>query len=189
MANNERRNFGASINLGIQASEVKKVNIASIFAVINAVKEDLEKVTANKVSLGVRDSQKHKILKATALLATFDRNHPEIIHPTNQVIFALSILDNSQTEDLTVLEFDTEGFPCTIYIDGNRFTSADIQSLEDNIDSLLSSPITGEKIQRLMRVQKKEIENEEFPINEVQTITLASDSNETDKQSDHRVQR
>lgn len=189
MANSERRNYGASINLGIQASEVKKDNMASIFAVINAVKEDLENVTENKVSLGVRDSQKHQILKATALLTTFDRNHPMLIHPTNQVIFALSLLDNSQTEDLTVLEFDTEGYPCTIYIDGNRFTSADIQSFEDNIDSLLSSPLTGEKIQRLMKVQKKEIENEEFPIDEVNNITLASDSDETDKQSDQRINR
>lgn len=170
MANKERRNYGASINLGIQATQVKKDNMKAIFEVINAVKEDLEAVTENKVSLGMRDSQKHQFLKVTALLATFDSNHPVLINPTNQVIYVFSILENSKTEDLTVLEFDTEGFPCTIYIDGNRFTSADIESFEDNIESLLSSPNTGEKIQRLMNFKKLE------DVTDAQTITFTSDS-------------
>ncbi len=166
----ERRKFGAFINLGIQASEVKKDNLKSIFEVINAVKEDLEEVTGNKVSLGMRDSQKHQFLKVTALLATLNSNHPVLINPTHQVIFVFSLLDNSKTEDLTVLEFDTEGFPCTIYIDGNRFTSADIQSFEDSIESLLSSPNTGEKIQRLMNLQNPENETD------AQSITFTADS-------------
>ncbi|CDG74723.1 hypothetical protein ACJ6IB_09230 [Acinetobacter baumannii] len=181
MANIERRNFGASINLGIQASDVKKDNIKSIFEVINAVKEDLEAFTENKVSLGMRDSQKHQLLKFTALLATFNSNHPAIINPTNQVIFVFSILDNSKTEDLTVLEFDSNGLPCTIYIDGNRITSADIQSFQDSIETLLSSPNTGEKIKRLMNVKNQE------NVTEAQSITFAAESNENKVVDDDRI--
>lgn len=180
MANLERRKFGASINLGIQASEVKKDNIKSIFEVINAVKEDLEEVTQNKVSLGMRDSQKHQFVKLTALLATLNSNHPVLINPTNQVIFVFSLLDDSKTEDLTVLEFDSEGLPCTIYIDGNRFTSADIESFEDNIESLLSSPNTGEKIQRIMNIKNQE------NVTEAQAITFTAESNENEVIDDGR---
>lgn len=160
MARESRRHFGESISLGVQASETKEENLKVIFDVISGAREDLENFTSNKVSIKTRDSQKDTFLKAATLMATWNNNHPDIQKPTNQVIFALSKLDTSKLEDLTVLELGVEGFPCTIYVDGNRLTSADLESFEDNISTLLSSPSTGEKIKRLMNVKHNQVNGE-----------------------------
>lgn len=153
MTTPSRRNFSKSIDLGVHASELREKNLKAIMDVIATVKNDIESYTKNKVSIDLRDSQKHTFLKAAALLSSFDNTHPILQKLTNQVIFALSTQVESKTEDLTVLEFGSEGFPCTINVDGNRFTSADIVSFEDSIESLLSSPTTGEKIKKLMNIE------------------------------------
>ncbi|MDH0030311.1 MULTISPECIES: hypothetical protein [unclassified Acinetobacter] len=159
MTREGRRHFGESIGLGIHASETKEENLKAILDVISSVREDLECFTSNKVSLKTRDSQMDSFLKAATLVSTLNNNHPNILKPTNQVIVALSTLNKKESEDLTVLELGAEGFPCTIYVDGNRLTSADLESFEDNIDALLSSPSTGEKIKRLMNVEPNQADD------------------------------
>lgn len=45
---------------------------------------------------------------------------------------------------LTQIYFDREnGYPCTIFIDGDEYTATNKESLEENIQKLLSSPSTG----------------------------------------------
>lgn len=148
-----KRNFGDSLKHAIEASDAKEKNLKSIFDIIDDVKGDIEKFTESKVSIGMRDSQKHILLKVAAYYSTFDKTNPLLLNPTNQVIFFLSTVDNSKIQDLTVLEIGAEGFPCTIYVDGNRLTSADAESFEENLDLLFSSPSTGEKVKILMDIQ------------------------------------
>ncbi|HCQ9811693.1 TPA: hypothetical protein OUH77_003767, partial [Acinetobacter baumannii] len=59
--------------------------------------------------------------------------------------------DIQDFEWLSMLNFSSNGYPCTITIDGNRFDSIDKISLEENIKMLLSTPSTGQKLFRLMK--------------------------------------
>ena len=45
---------------------------------------------------------------------------------------------------LTEIYFDRDnGYPCTITVDGDEYTATNKESLEENIQKLLSSPSTG----------------------------------------------
>lgn len=45
---------------------------------------------------------------------------------------------------LTEIYFDRDnGYPCTILVDGDEYTATNKESLEENIQKLLSSPSTG----------------------------------------------
>lgn len=53
---------------------------------------------------------------------------------------------------LTTIYFDRyNGYPCTIYIDGDEFTCVNKETLEDNIKKLLSSPKTGSILYSLIK--------------------------------------
>ena len=56
------------------------------------------------------------------------------------------------------MELGAEGFPCTIYVDGNRLTSADPESFEENLDILFSSSSTGEKLKSLVELNLESLE-------------------------------
>lgn len=53
---------------------------------------------------------------------------------------------------LTEIYFDRDnGYPCTILIDGDEYTATNKESLEENIQKLLSSPSTGIILYSLMK--------------------------------------
>lgn len=153
-----KRNFGDSLKHAIEASDVKEKNLKSILNIIDDVKADIESFTQNRVSIGLRDSQKHIMIKAAAYYSTFDKTNPLLQKPTNQVMFFFLTTEDSKVEDLTVLELGSEGFPCTIYVDGNRLTSADPESFEENLDILFSSSSTGEKLKSLVELNLESLE-------------------------------
>jgi len=158
-----KRNFGDSLSHAIQAADAKEKNLETIFNIIDDVKYDIESFTEGKISIGLRDSQKNVFMKAVAYYSTFDTTNPLLHQPTNQVIFFLSTTDTSNKQDLTLLELGNEGFPCTIYVDGNRMTAADAESFEENLDLLLSSPSTGEKLKSLIQKESHELSFSEEP--------------------------
>lgn len=159
-----KRNFGESLSHAIEASDSKENNLKTIFGIINDVKADIEEFTKGKVSINSRDSQKHMMYKAAAYYSTFDKTNPILNKPTNQVLFLFSTIDDSKKQDLTVLELGSEGFPCTIYVEGNRMTAADAESFEENLNDLLSSPSTGEKLKSLITIEVNEIVEPELPL-------------------------
>ncbi|OBA12093.1 hypothetical protein [Acinetobacter sp. LMB-5] len=163
MSNSERRDFLASLKHGIDASAIRENNLNIIFETLINVKEDIEKFSEKKISLKWRDSQRHTMLKAAALASTFDPSLSVLQKPTSQVIYIFSTINETLREDLTVLELGTEGFPCSVTIDGNRFTSADIESFQDSLDQLLSSPSTGEKIKKLLKFDPDHITSLDSP--------------------------
>ncbi|MFV5630750.1 hypothetical protein [Acinetobacter oleivorans] len=167
-----KRNFGESLSHAIEASDSKENNLKTIFGIINDVKADIEEFTNGKVSINSRDSQKHMMYKAAAYYSTFDKTNPILNKPTNQVLFLVSTIDDSKKQDLTVLELGSEGFPCTIYVEGNRMTAADAESFEENLNDLLSSPSTGEKLKSLITIEVNDIVEPELPLIEAHsTIT------------------
>lgn len=170
-----KRNFGESLSHAMEASDTKEVNIKTIFGIINDVKEDIESFTDGKISIGLRDSQKHMILKAAAYYTTFDKTNPILQKPTNQVLFFLSTIDSSEVQDLTLLELGVEGFPCTIYVDGNRMTAADAESFEENLDELLSSPSTGEKLKALINIKPPQFEIEASIFEDMENLNMQTD--------------
>lgn len=151
-----KRNFGESLSHAIEASNTRDINLKTIFGIIEDVKVDIEGFTNGKVSIGLRNSQKHAMYKVATYFSTLDKTSPVLDRPTNQVVFLLSNIDDSKHYDLTVLELSSEGFPCTIYVDGNRLTAADAESFEENLDELLSSPSTGEKLKSLININAEE---------------------------------
>lgn len=172
-----KRNFSESLSHAISAADSRDINLKTIFGIIDDVKTDIEVYTKGKVSIGLRDSQKHVMYKAATYFSTFDKTSPILDRPTNQVIFLLSTIHKSNNFDLTVLELSSEGFPCTIYVDGNRLTAADAESFEENLDLLLSSPSTGEKLKALLEVKLDDSTDEDSRSKEMTiSVTFESES-------------
>lgn len=172
-----KRNFGNSLSHAIKAADSRDINLKTIFGIIEDVKADIEVYTDGRVSIDLRDSQKHAMVKAAAYFTTFDKTSPILDRPTNQVIFLLSTKYNSNRYDLTVLELSSEGFPCTIYVDGNRLTAADAESFEENLDLLLSSPSTGEKLKVLLDIKSDDTSGgDSVSTEKALSVTLESES-------------
>lgn len=144
--------FLRAIESGIKASEDKKRNIQEIFNTIDQIKESIEKFTDGKVTLSFRNSYVDMAISLAVKvqsLGLIDRDKP-----TSQVLEAVLQGNESKKEDLTIVDLGVEGYPCTIYVDGNQLTALDKEGFEKNLARLLSSPATGSKLVRLVNLSK-----------------------------------
>lgn len=61
-------------------------------------------------------------------------------------------LESRFSKSLTEIYFDRDnGYPCTITVDGDEYTATNKESLEENIQKLLSTPSTGIILYSLMK--------------------------------------
>lgn len=146
--------FGDAFLTGIQASEHKAKNLSDIEDVIKNLSEAIKDITTNKISISYKSSRKNSIGSTLAAITMASaiglelNETPKNEKPENKAIYAINSQGNEEL--LTPVELGNEGFPCTIYIDGNKLIAMDKQSLEENISQMLSSATIGDKFQRLL---------------------------------------
>lgn len=140
-------NFLEAIKAGINAADVKKDNLEKIFNIINEAKGDIEKFSNNSLTLISKVSQIDVVHTYAVKIAAPQYNKSK---PLNQVLSVHLTANENKSEELTMLFMGAEGFPCTIYVEGNQLTAGDENAFRENLKTLLGSPSTGEKIGRLL---------------------------------------
>jgi hypothetical protein len=139
-------NFTDSLQLGLQTALDRERNFQEIHDVFNSLKEQILAFSNYTITLEMLfqpdPDDEHSI-------ANYFENLTDLYSDKS---LCLTNVNNSQDyEWLSMINFSSNGYPCTITIDGNRFDSIDKTSLEENIKMLLSSPSTGQKLFRLMK--------------------------------------
>jgi len=147
-------NFLEAIQAGIDAADIKKDNLSKIYDVIAEARKDIEDFSNQTLTLVSRVSQLDAYTQVAIKISSPQHNKSK---PLNQVLSVQLIADKNKSEELTMLFLGAEGFPCTIYVEGNQLTAGDENSFKENIKSLLGSPSTGEKIGRLLIEAKQQI--------------------------------
>ena len=142
-------NFGEYLRKGLENSENRDKNIAQIKCLIKEINHQVQAATNEKVGIMLCVNFKAQLTNFALGLKSTTEDSEDI---QLQEIYAYSNFDNNEKKSLTKLEFGHQGFPCTIYVDGNRMTAGDIESLQENLGELLSSPRTGRKINELLKL-------------------------------------
>lgn len=134
-------NFLDAIQLGIQSAKDKDRNIQNILLIISRLKNSIEEFTEGKVT--VRTVDKHEGL--TLSLCTEDL-HSEY---------------KSASEELTIIDFGIDGYPCKIKIDNNQEIAHTNEGLEEYLTKLLSSAIVGSRLIKLINISNQPLTSEE----------------------------
>lgn len=154
----ENSMFGQAFLAGLEASENKANNLSSIHEVIAKLQLDISQATDKKISIQYKSPAKRNHLAAFALathtLGMLEVNDtPKSEKPKNQAIYAVNSIGDEEL--LSIVEIGSEGYPCTIFLDGNKLIALDKMSFESNISELISSATIGDKFQRLLNAINK----------------------------------
>lgn len=145
--------FGQAFFAGLEASENKAKNLSSINEVIAKLQLDISQATDKKISIQYKSPVKRNHLAAFALathaLGMLEVNDiPKSEKPEDKAIYAVNSIGDEEL--LSIVEIGSEGYPCTIFLDGNKLIALDKMSFESNISELISSATIGDKFQRLL---------------------------------------
>ena len=146
-------NFTDSLQLGMQNAIDRERNFQEIHDVFSILKEQILAFSKNLVTLELIYIENPG--DSDDLVDYFENSTGLYLDKT---IFLTDVDDSGNFECISKIDFSSNGYPCTIEIDGNFFDSIDKISLEENIKKLLSTPSTGQKLFQLMRLienQKK----------------------------------
>lgn len=138
-------NFTDSLKLGLQTALDRERNFQEIHDVFYSLKEQILEFSNNSVTLEMLFEPKND----NDILIDYFANLTELY--VDKSLCLTNVNDSQDFEWLSTINFSSNGYPCTINIDGNHFDSIDKISLEENIKMLLSTPSTGQKLFRLMK--------------------------------------
>ncbi|MEI1716786.1 hypothetical protein V8R86_09990 [Acinetobacter baumannii] len=139
-------NFTDSLQLGLQTALDRERNFQEIHDVFNSLKEQILTFSNNSITLEMLFQPDPDNEDS---IANYFENLTDLY--SDKSLCLTNVYDSQDYEWLSMINFSSNGYPCTITIDGNRFDSIDKVSLEENIKMLLSTPSTGQKLFRLMK--------------------------------------
>ncbi|HAV3886699.1 TPA: hypothetical protein JIF39_003499 [Acinetobacter baumannii] len=139
-------NFTDSLQLGLQSALDRERKFQEIHNLFYSLKEQILEFSNNSVTLEMifREDPDDE-----DTIIDYFENFTDLY--IDKSLCLTRVDDIQDFEWLSMLNFSSNGYPCTITIDGNRFDSIDKISLEENIKMLLSTPSTGQKLFRLMK--------------------------------------
>ncbi|HCA5338646.1 hypothetical protein OHV66_15175 [Acinetobacter baumannii] len=145
-------NFTDSLTLGLQSALDRERNFQEIHDIFITLKSQLFEFSEQSVNLemlfkkksaGNNNSVEDYFTDSSGL---YDDKTLYLSEATNSTLnYAM----------LSTLTFSPNGYPCTLEIDGDHFDAIDKISLEENIKKLMSSPSTGQKLFKLMKIAGK----------------------------------
>jgi len=137
--------FLSALQNGINSAVNREANFLEIHTLFFLVKEQMDTFSQGKISTRLKNIPQNPVQGTV--------NHfenPSKLYDNKRLYVSKtgSIFDLI----LTDIYFDRDnGYPCTIMIDGDEYTSVNKESLEENIKKLLSSPSTGNILYSLMK--------------------------------------
>ncbi|MBU3096081.1 hypothetical protein KPE82_10750 [Acinetobacter baumannii] len=136
-------NFEQLYKNGINAALNKEKNVAEIGTAINIFKSELENASDNQLTITTRTANLSDLFKKTYLNTDKVELH--------DIVISICRTDNPKNlEDITKLEYSSTGFPCSIYIESNRYTYSTKEALLQGFGDLLQNQTTGTKILKLL---------------------------------------
>lgn len=130
--------FLSALQNGIDSAANREANFQEIHDIFISLREQINSFSQNKINTQLFSIQKNPRSKS---LDYFEDQSQLYLDKR----LYISIYNTSYTENLlTEIYFDRDnGYPCTILVDGDEYTATNKESLEENIQKLLSSPSTG----------------------------------------------
>lgn len=135
-------NFIDSLSFGMQIAQKRHQNFVEIHDVFFDLKNQIEKFSNNKVLIELFG-------KAGDYFTMVDNNQDLLYESKNLLASLASDPDNTYSQ-LTRIDFSTDGYPCTLDIEGNKYDAFDKTSLEENLKILLSTASIGEAIFKII---------------------------------------
>lgn len=138
--------FLSALQNGIDSAANREANFQEIHDVFILLREQINYFSQNKINIQLFSIQKNPRNKS---LDYFEDQSQLYLDKRLYV----SLYNTSFSEKLlTEIYFDRDnGYPCTILVDGDEYTATNKESLEENIQKLLSSPSTGIILYSLMK--------------------------------------
>ena len=146
-------NFLNAIESGIQASLDKEKNIKEILTLVDQVSSEIKSFSEGKIELKLTSPFNHlnMFLQSMAIAQT-QKESSGTDKPSDKILKAVLTNNDKVSEKLTILEFGSQGYPCTITVDGDKLTAGDHEGLERIFLQLLASPITGKILRKLTTI-------------------------------------
>lgn len=139
----------AAMLKGISASKDKETIIGEINSLLEETDKLLKDVTGGEVEFKWRKYELNTLgIIANIALPIYA---VDIKQPTNEkrVLYICRTADSKIREDLTILEIDIDGFPCSMNVNGNKLIANNIEALKENFGELFSSSDFGDKLRNL----------------------------------------
>ncbi len=143
-------NFTDSLKLGMQTALDRERNFQEIHDIFLTLKEQILEFSNNLVKLELVFQENPDDDNS---VVDYFENLTNLYSDKSLCLTDVNNLHNY--EWLSFINFSSNGYPCTISIDGNQFDSIDKISLEENIKKLLSAPSTGQKLFQLIKSAKE----------------------------------
>ncbi len=135
-------NFIESLSFGMQIAQKRHQNFLEIHDVMFDLKKQIESYSNGKILIEL-------IGESGEYFTNFDKNQ-DMLYESKNLFASLSSAPENVYDKLTRIEFSTDGYPCTINIEGNKYDAFDKNSLEENLKNLLSTASIGEIIFKLV---------------------------------------
>lgn len=133
-------NFLDSLSIGMQIAQNRHQNFVEIHNIFLDFKSQLENFSNNKLLIELYGQNGDY----------FTDTDSSIIYQDKKLFACLAENPDQIFVELTAVKFAKDGYPCTIFIEGNTFDSFDKSGLEKSLKNLLESPDTGQKIFSLL---------------------------------------
>lgn len=141
--------FLSSIKSGIQSAVTREENFLEIHDLFITLKEQIDNFSEGKINVELVSLGGGPIGSAILSPKNYFNDKSQLYRDKK---LNVSSYDKSSTYTLTEIHFDRDnGYPCTILINGDEFTSMNKESLEDNIKMLLASSRTGSVLYSLLK--------------------------------------
>ena len=152
--------FKSSLAKGFSAAKKSEANKAEIESVFKDLNRQLDEATDGKLTIDLVRFYVNSTFSDLANLANLrPRETYRAIAAKNKVV------EGCAYKELAKWELGRDGYPCVIILDDDEMYCEDKTSLEENLQCLLSDPVIGEKLYKLMvmkeNTEKGEDENEQ----------------------------
>lgn len=148
-----------ALSAGEKALNKRNHNSKEFNDKINAVAKSVEEYTDNLVTLVLEETL---IDSFSNVLRSIQKINPKGVigkdAPKKLALLAKVKEYPSNAVFLTNVELSAEIFPCTIYVEGDQLTAADVHAFDNNLVRLLSSPTV---VNHILNLKEESIKSSE----------------------------
>lgn len=140
--------FKKYLEKGLSAAERAEANKTEIDSVFEDLNQQMDEATNGKIFISIIEFYKNSSIADLASLANLKpREKYTAIAAMNRTI------TDCEYKQLAKWKIDRNGYPCTIILDRDEMYCEDKASLEKNLQRLLSDPVVGDQLYKLISME------------------------------------
>ncbi|KAF1026895.1 MAG: hypothetical protein GAK29_00979 [Acinetobacter bereziniae] len=152
------KNYITAAESAITVSEKKDADRAEIFEALKVLISEINQWKEGKITLKLEIKRSNEEIKnrvvGTALGKMLGLDLPEstesVGNNNSTLDYVLKAMNSEKTYQVTEINLSKSGYPCSIYIDGNKETSNDVFAFEQSLQNLMSSVHVGDIFRKLL---------------------------------------